>query len=185
MPTGFEGAAQLDREILNFVYMDGFEALSWIWQAAGWEGVDRFIKRSRATHDLLHMDRPPAANRLPDPVPPKLPAGYTVRDRDSLGELGIVMLVNAMTGKENLGPQAGDGWMADRVLRLESDQDGHGVTVWVSRWRDEEQAEEFLQLYSRGPDPPAGLARLSQRNGSDVEILVIPTSLRQAEPSGE
>ena len=185
MPIGFEGAPELDRQILNFVYMDGFEALSWIWQAAGWEGVDRFIGRSRATHDLLHMDRPPARTVLPEPVLPELPAGYTVRDRDSLGELGIVMLVNAMTGKENLGPQAGDGWLADRMLRLETDQGGKGVTVWLSRWRDKKQAEEFLQLYRRGPEPAAGLDRTSRRNGSDVEILVIPSSLRPPEPSGE
>jgi hypothetical protein len=183
MPTALEGAASLDRQILDFVYMDGFEALSWIWQAAGWEGVDRFIARSRATHDLLHMDRPPARTPLPEPAIPDLPAGYKERDRDSLGELGIVMLINALTGKENLGPQAGDGWLADRVVRLEPDSGENGVTVWKSLWRSDPQAEEFLELYRRGLSPVPGLERIVERNGREVQVLVIPTALHRPDPA--
>ena len=182
MPATYSEAPSLHRQILDFVYMDGFEALSWIWQAAGWEGVDRFIGRSRATHDLLHMDRPPARTVLEPPVLPELPAGFEVRDRDSLGELGVVMLIASLTGKEDLGLRAGDGWRADRLIRLEAAADVPGVTVWETRWRSEREAEEFLQLYRRGLDQAGVPERSTGRTGADVRIEVIPASLRKADP---
>ena len=188
MPTAYEGAPELDRQVLDFVYMDGFEALSWIWQAAGWEGVDRFIGRSRASHDLLHMDRPPARTAPPQPVLPDLPAGYTIRDRDSIGELGVVMLIATLTGKADLGLQAGDGWQADRLIRLEPDGDGDGVTVWLSRWSSEAQAEAFLALYRRGL-AAAGLSgstdRTAWRSGAEVGVQIIPAALRKPNPPAD
>ncbi len=187
-PTALAGAPELDRRVLDFVFMEGFEALSRVWQAGGWEGVDHFIGRSRATHDLIHMDRPPARASPPEPAVPDLPERYEVRDRDSLGELGVVMLIASLTGKENLGLQAGDGWQADRLIRLEPDDGTGGVTVWVTRWRNEKEAEEFLQLYRRGlaeTGPAASGAASIRREGVEVEILVIPAALRTPEePAG-
>lgn len=182
MPATLAGATELDRRVLDFVFMEGFEAVSRVWQAGGWDGVDRFIGRSRATHDLIHLDRPPARTESPEPVLPDLPGKYGIKDRDSLGELGVVMLISSLTGKENLGLQAGDGWLADRLIRLEpeagaADPALSGATVWVSRWRSERQADEFLQLYRRGLAETGlvdGRVTTVKKHGTEVEVLVLP-----------
>ena len=185
MPATLAGAPELDRRVLDFVFMEGFEAVSRVWQAGGWDGVDRFIGRSRATHDLIHLDRPPARTPPPEPVLPDLPVGYGIRDRDSLGELGVVMLISSLTGKENLGLLAGDGWLADRLIRLEPEGGAvnpavSGATVWVSRWKSEQQADEFLDLYRRGlaeAGPVNGRVTTLKKRGTEVEVLVLPDAL--------
>ncbi len=182
MPATLAGATELDRRVLDFVFMEGFAAVSRVWQAGGWEGVDMFIGRSRATHDLIHLHRPPARTEPPEPVLPDLPGKYVIKDRDSMGELGVVMLISSLTGKENLGLQAGDGWLADRLIRLEpeagaADPALSGATVWVSRWRNERQADEFLQLYRRGlaeTGPVDGRVTTVKKHGTEVEVVVLP-----------
>lgn len=79
-----------------------------------------------------------------------LPAdlGLAVVDRDTLGEQGVVTLVSLITGKDNLGLIAGDGWLADVVSRFETGSASTpageaGATIWVSRWKTDEDAADF------------------------------------------
>jgi hypothetical protein len=75
-------------------------------------------------------------------------------DRDTLGEQGIVTLVSLVTGKDNLGMIAGDGWLADVVSRFEASAGSKnagegGLTVWVSRWKTAEDAADFEYALGR------------------------------------
>jgi hypothetical protein len=67
-----------------------------------------------------------------------------------------------LTGKDNLGMIAGDGWAGDALWRFEGA--GGGVSVWETRWVSEEEAKDFAYaaercLQGRFPgEPIAGTA---------------------------
>ena len=70
--------------------------------------------------------------------------GLTLIDQDTLGERAIFVLVSVLTGKDNLALLAGDGWAGDRLYRWEGDgTDKAGVTLWVSRWTEEQGAKDL------------------------------------------
>jgi hypothetical protein len=104
----------------------------------------------------MHPERsvPPSATRSQEPIPP----GYRAVDRDRLGEQGIVVLISAGTGKDNLGLLAGDGWSWDELTRWEPVQGepGKGGTSWTTRWTDPAEAAEFADAYKRLIDAREG-----------------------------
>jgi hypothetical protein len=75
-------------------------------------------------------------------------------DQDSLGEQGVVSLVSLLTGKDNLGLIAGDGWVGDALWRFEpspgskADADA-GATIWMTRWNSEGDADDFAYAFER------------------------------------
>ncbi|HET9300941.1 MAG TPA: hypothetical protein VFO11_13415, partial [Candidatus Polarisedimenticolaceae bacterium] len=158
LPSAAASAPAPIPALLAFVYEDGFA------QAAGWHKKGGFralgtAKGSRrTTRDVMHPERsvPPPATPFPDVVP----SGYRVADRDRLGEQGIVVLVSAGTGKDNLGLLAGDGWIWDELVRYESAQTDvrGGATSWSTRWIDPAEAAEFADAYRRVVDAREGTA---------------------------
>jgi hypothetical protein len=56
--------------------------------------------------------------------------------------------VSLLTGKDNLGLIAGDGWEGDALWRFEPGsgskaQAGEGATIWVTQWKTAEDADDF------------------------------------------
>ncbi len=203
MPAAWGGATGLEKQILSFVYMDGFQVVTDPYLAQGWEDMDRTLLRMRRTGDLLHPRRPPRRKPVPPPPELPLPEGYRLAAQDSLGELGVRLVISELTGKDNLGLQAGDGWSSDGLYRFEpagspEDPVRSGVTVWLTRWNSTEGAERFASYYLRGlrdtyggPGEGEGEGRVSLpghrvltllRDGAGVRIQVSPAGLAGLDP---
>jgi hypothetical protein len=141
-------ASPVVAHLLEFVYLDGFAQTTAIARKGGFSRVVQERKVRLTTRDVLHLDRPAA-----QPVEiqaPSLPASLALAsvDRDSLGEQAIVSLVSLLTGKDNLGLIAGDGWAADALWRFEpapgsATSAGEAATIWLTRWRTDEDSADF------------------------------------------
>jgi hypothetical protein len=150
---GTHAASPVVASFMQFIYLDGFAQAAAIAKQADFRRLALERKQRRTTRDVLHLDRS-AAPAVEIPVP-QLPAsvGLSAADHDSLGEEGVVVLVSLVTGKDNLGLIAGDGWVADALWRFEpagpSAAEGPGATIWVSRWQTEEDAKDFAYSLDR------------------------------------
>lgn len=154
VPDGLQQASPVVAHLLGFSYLDGFAQVASVVRKGGFPRLAQDRKSRRTTSDLLHLDRPPTppAPVLEAPLPAT--TGLVPVDRDSLGEQGIVTMVSLLTGKDNLGLIAGDGWVADTLWRYEpgpgsSAETGDGATVWVTQWKTEEDAKDFAYSVER------------------------------------
>ena len=176
--------------LTEWVYLDGFAAVTALVRQSGLNRLPSERGARVTTRDVVHLDRP-AALPAEIPAPAALEAaGLTFADRDSLGEQGIVTWVSMLTGKDNLGMIAGDGWAGDALWRYE--RDGSGVTHWETRWVTEEDAKDFaygvercLQARFSGAalegeaEGPRVLARTDrifrlERQGASVSLRIAP-----------
>jgi hypothetical protein len=149
---------------------------------------------AQSTSAILHPERAGYGGaQFPKPEPPR--PGLRLVDEDTLGEQAIIVLVSVMSGKDNLGLMAGDGWAGDRLYRWEPPQGGgesSGVTRWVTRWLSEEDAADFayaiwrtLQERFPGRQPSelesggksligGGRSFLFERQGKEARLTIAP-----------
>jgi len=160
VPTIYNQLSGSERALVSFVYDEGFATAVDIFRSGGWEALDKAIVERPTTRDLIHRDRKPiVADPCEVGAPPQVD-GLTLVDQDTVGEQGIFVLVSVLTGKDNLALLAGDGWAGDRLYRWEGDgPDKTGVTLWVSRWTEDQGAKDFdyaimRTLEGRFPDRP-------------------------------
>jgi hypothetical protein len=148
VPGTMRSASPAVSHLLEFVYLDGFAQAATLARKGGFGRLTQERRTRLTTRDVLHLDRPPAPpDAMQEPV---LPAALGLRsvDRDSLGEQGIISLVSLLTGKDNLGLIAGDGWAGDALWRFEpgagsTARAGEGATIWVTKWTTDEHAADF------------------------------------------
>jgi hypothetical protein len=134
---------------LQFVYLDGFAQTAALAKRGRHPAIGA---RAQATPNDAgrHPCRSSPAVPVEIPAPAILESlGLVPVDRDALGEEGIIVLVSLLTGKDNLGLIAGDGWLADSLWRYEPAGGGAGMTVWVSRWQSVEEAKDFAYSLER------------------------------------
>jgi len=185
-------ALRSDRPIVSrlteWVYLDGFAAVAGLARQVGLQRLPAERARRATTRDVIHLDRPAAvAAEIAKPPGPEA-SGLVLVDRDSLGEAGILTWVSMLTGKDNLGMIAGDGWAGDALWRFEGE--GGGVTLWETRWVTEDEAKDFAYavercLQARFPgeaiagtaDEPRSLARSDRvyrtaRHGASVSLRI-------------
>lgn len=163
VPPDADGAGGAIERLLDFVYRDGFEQASEVQRGGGWDALEHAARRRRSTRDVLHGDRSPLGPVSPLPAEWTPPEGYREADRDTLGEQAVIALVSVGSGKDNLGLLAGDGWVGDGLYRFEQPGDpDRGITLWVTRWTDEQAAADFeygLLRSLAGRFPGAGVER--------------------------
>jgi hypothetical protein len=152
VPTALKELSGVEASLVDFVYLEGYALAVEHYVDGGWPALDRAMSTQRTTAQILHPDAEPLAE--PDFGSPPSPGveGLTLADTDSLGEQAIVVLVSVLSGKDNLGLQAGDGWAGDRLYRWEiisGERAGTGVTVWDTRWRNAEEAADFEYALGR------------------------------------
>ena len=151
LPSASASAPAPVPALLSFVYEDGFaQAVGWH-KRGGFRALATAKGSRRTTRDVMHPERSVPPRAVSEERPVSVPPGFRVTDRDRLGEQGIVVLVAAGTGKDNLGLLAGDGWSWDELRRLEPEQgkEGAGFTAWTTYWRDTSEAAEFADAYRR------------------------------------
>jgi hypothetical protein len=74
-----------------------------------------------------------------------LPAGCEFVHENSVGEIGIRVLMRR--GAEDDAVAVADGWNGDRYLAARCD--GRPALLWITRWDDERDAEQFEAAYRR------------------------------------
>ncbi|MCP3980501.1 MAG: hypothetical protein GY716_14460 [bacterium] len=194
LPLGLNSLSGVEYGMLGFVYLDGFDRVAAWYRQGGWPAVERGVAGCRATRSVLHATDAPAALEWPEEGAPA--AGLQRVDSDTLGEQAVVVLVSTLTGKDNLGLMAGDGWVGDRLERWEGAD--AGWTRWTSLWATEQAARDFVYgfgrtLRARFPgaslEPAAGDDRRLhaagktfhvQLDGTRVRILVGPRATEDA-----
>jgi len=166
LPAGLDILPGVEGLLLDFVFREGYAQAASSYNAGGFRAIDRAMTGRRTTRDVLHPDRAPLpATDLPAPAAPK---GFVLADRDSLGEQGIIALVSSLTGKDNLGLMAGDGWAGDALFRFEPEgvaTASDGITVWATRWVSPEEAADFeygLERSLSGRFPAVSLLRTGE-----------------------
>jgi hypothetical protein len=186
----------VERGLVHFAYAEGFAQAVEHYLDGGWEAVDRVIASADSTSAILHSERRGfKAAPFPDPEPPR--PGMELADEDILGEQAIIVLVSVLSGKDNLGLMAGDGWAGDRLYRWESPKTGgeaEGVTEWLTRWRSEQDAADFEYAIWRtlkerfpGQEPQeaeqggkrltgGGRSFLFERSGKEARLIVTPAA---------
>lgn len=198
MPPANPELSAVETQLLGFIYDEGFIQAVNSYKAGGWKALDESMARRRTTRELLHPGAGP-----PEPFPDAgLPAMDGLRriDEDSLGEQAIVVLISTLTGKDNLGLLAADGWAADRLLRFEREGDtsGEGQTEWLTRWSSAEEAADFEYAFGRllaarfpeqQMEPGAQGERILRAGGRlfrtlrrerDFQVVIIPTAWEHA-----
>lgn len=201
VPDAMRTASPVVERLLEFVYLDGFSQAAAIAKTGEFGRLTQERKRRHTTRDVIHLDRPPAEPyEFNEPILPGS-VGLSLTDRDALGEQGIVTLVSLLTGKDNLGLIAGDGWVGDALWRFDPSRETNaaeagGATIWVTQWMTEDDAKDFV--YSLGrclearfpgealePDPQ-GIHRVLrradriyriERDGLRVVTLVAPPGI--------
>jgi hypothetical protein len=143
VPSGLDTVSLVEAALVGFTYEEGFAKAVEHYREGGWAAVDRAMAAGRSTSAVLHRERAGFSGaEFPTPEAP-LP-GLELADEDTLGEQAIIVLVSVLSGKDNLGLMAGDGWAGDRLYRWEApDGASEGVTLWVTRWLSEEDAADF------------------------------------------
>ncbi len=148
LPSQIETLDGPEGNFLRFVYLEGFARAVEEYKAGGWNQLRQAVTRRTLTRDLLHRDGGSAVSEFTEPESPG--ASWKLVDQDSLGEQAIVVLVSRLTGKDNLGLMAGDGWAGDRLYRWEQKgQESAGITRWNTRWSSDEAAKDFEYAFWR------------------------------------
>jgi hypothetical protein len=194
IPPSFGALGGIEDGLIGFVYNEGFAQAVQHYIAGGWQAVDKAMTRSRTTSDILHPGK--AGARPADFPEPASIEGMRLVDTDSLGEQAVIVLVSVLTGKDNLGLQAGDGWTGDRLYRWEpaaGAEPQRGITRWLTRWKTAEDAADFdyalwrtLQARFPGIEPQesgeggktlsaGGRRFVIERTATEVSIHISPT----------
>ena len=211
LPPGWQDRPPVERDLLEFVYLDGFDFAVAAFRSGGWEALDRAMAQRKSTRGLLHPEKSAPSAVFLEPRSPA-PQRLRLADEDILGEQAIVVLIAHGTGKDNLGMIAGDGWAGGRLYRWEPDAgDGSGITEWITRWDTPETAADFSYSFARAlavrfpESTPADLGDgrlrldsgervfLMETGGTEVRILVAhpewagslptpPTALSETNP---
>lgn len=201
LPSSLGGAPPTEKTLVDFVYRDGFHQVLDRFRAGGWVKVEEAEGARRSTRDVYHLDRPPLPRSAGVPCG-DAPAGFVAADADSIGEIGIVTLVSELTGKDNLGLQAGDGWVGDSLCRFESPDASKGFTLWVTRLATPEAAADFEYAVTRGISEKLSGAAFQQtgpgrralslpdrvyrvtKDGTEVRLRIAPAAIdRTLEPA--
>ena len=190
LPISVDALGGADGALLDWVYRDGYEQAAASFRRGGPAALREAMATRRTTRDVRHLDRAPLQ---PDEIAEPSLLGQealSLVDRDSIGEQGVSVLVSSLTAKDNLGLIAADGWSGDALLRWE-DPAGRGITLWVTRWVSEDEADDFEYGYLRGlerrfpestpgDEPAAGQRRFEgggrivvvTRDGNEVRVRV-------------
>ncbi|HVB80809.1 MAG TPA: hypothetical protein VNE82_12795 [Candidatus Binataceae bacterium] len=164
-------------EPLIFQYTEGVQFVAEAYQHGGWKAVDQ-----------LYGDPPQSTQQIIDPSlyfdHPTLPytvtvAGYGSRlpgwhksDEDTLGELGLRIILQNTRGTASPDLALAARWAGDRIVMLRK---GEAVSViWILEFRDADSAARFTAVYRKVLDRLHGhpAAHRVELKGKAVLVMV-------------
>ena len=128
-----------------FQYLDGLVFVEAIKRAGnGFAAVDRAYRfPPDSTEQILHPERYLERDLPTRFILPEMPEGWEVLVSNTLGELGVSIVLERWLGRDFTESMAA-GWDGDRILLL-----GHGthdpLLAWYTTWDRPEDAEEFAR----------------------------------------
>jgi hypothetical protein len=136
------------RRQLTFPYRHGGQFVYWAFKAKGWQGVDGlYANPPLSTSEILHPEKYFVEREAPLRF---FPAQLLGRFKESpsveqtLGEDAIIGLLSR-NGSTKPAVDIATGWRGDQLFAfLES---SNPTMIWLSSWRTEDQAQEFLRAY--------------------------------------
>jgi hypothetical protein len=111
------------------------------------EGRELLASPPASTEQVLHPDKRHEPFQAIDlsALRAALPEGCRERYQDTLGELGLSVLLRDLGASDH--PQAWEGWDGDRWVAAECG--GRRELVWLTTWDSEQDAAEFADSYQR------------------------------------
>jgi hypothetical protein len=163
-------------EPLIFQYTDGVKFVAEAYRRGGWKAVDN-----------LYSDPPQSTQQISDPSlyfdHPTLPAtvtvaGYQARmtgwhksDEDTLGELGLRIILENTRGMASPDLALADRWAGDRLVMLRK---GDAVSVvWLLAFREADSAAHFAAVYRKVLDHLHGRPAVHRAELKGNAVLVM------------
>ncbi|MCU0724294.1 MAG: hypothetical protein MUE73_00670 [Planctomycetes bacterium] len=165
-----------------FQYLDGLLFVETVKRArGGFPAIDRAYRDPPvSTEQILHPGRYLARDHPTTILLEEAPPGYRVLLANTLGELGLSIVLAGHIGEEK-AETAADGWDGDRILLLARGEESP-VLVWYTTFDSARDAGEFLQAAAlmlgarrSAPLEPLGLftaESLLQREDGRVAMLL-------------
>ncbi len=139
-------------EPLTFQYTDGVRFVAEAYKHGGWNAVDRLYRSPpQSTQQILNPELYYDHPALPESVAvagyEQVLGGWHKADEDTLGELGLRIILENARGTASPDLKLADKWAGDRVVMLRK---GKAVSViWLIAFRDAGAAARFAALYSK------------------------------------
>jgi hypothetical protein len=146
-------------EPLIFQYTDGVRFVAQAYQRGGWNAVNKlYSDPPQSTQQIIDPSLYFDHSTLPDAV---TLAGYQSRmtgwhkaDEDTLGELGLRIILENARGTASPDLTLATGWAGDRIVMLRK---GEAVSViWLLAFRDPDSASRFAAVYRKVLDSMHG-----------------------------
>ncbi len=150
LEPNFSELPPVSARLLEFSYGEGYYQAAQTFKGGGWKAVNEAARTRRSTWAVLNPGGESFSACEVDPEAGKLD-GFHQADRDVLGAHAVSVLIAELSGKDNLGLIAADGWRCDELTRWElPGSPENGITTWDTYWRDAQAAEDFIYGYRRG-----------------------------------
>lgn len=139
-------------EPLTFQYTDGVRFVAEAYKHGGWDAVDRLYRNPpQSTQQILnpelYYDHPVLPRRVTVAGYEGVLGGWHKADEDTLGELGVRIILENARGEHSPDVKLADQWAGDRIVMLRK---GKAVSViWLLALRDARAAARFGALYGK------------------------------------
>lgn len=139
-------------EPLIFQYTDGVRFVARAYKLGGWKAVDRLYRNPpESTQQIMHPSLYYKNPELPDRVTvagyEPLLHGWHVADSDTLGALGLRIILQNTRGKKSPDVKMADKWAGDRLVMLRK---GKSVgVIWILAFREAATARRFAAIYRK------------------------------------
>jgi hypothetical protein len=171
------GGGLVDATVMVYSYANGAALVQSLVRAGGWEAVDAaFAAPPLSSEQVLHPSKYTTARDWPVTIEPALPqdvqaAGWSVRSRDTFGELFVQLVVKPKEG-ERAALEASIGWDGDRFLVYERGDERAGlwVTVWDSELDAEQAARQLGACLRFGRERDGDVRRTRKRTFGHVTL---------------
>lgn len=139
-------------EPLIFQYTDGVRFVARAWERGGWKAVDRLYgnppqSTQQILHPSLYYDHPQLPERVAVAGYQPLLRSWHKADADTMGALGLRIILQNTRGKNSPDVKLADGLAGDRIVML---REGKSVgVIWILAFRDTAAAARFAAVYRK------------------------------------
>jgi hypothetical protein len=130
------------QESLLAPYIEGATYMAAFWQGVQGRPAPFGAYLPQSTEQILNPELAPGrAEDKPTDLQVELEEGTTIRYQNTLGQMEVGLLLNALLGEGHR--ELAQGWDGDRFLLVE--EEGAAALVWVSVWDTPAQRNAFVE----------------------------------------